>query len=100
MPANDYLHFGPEDFARDAFFIRWVQAAEMDTETFWQNWLETYPFKRKEVEMARQMILMAGQLPVPDVSPAEIRTMKEAVFRRIDRAAERPVKQVGLRYWS
>lgn len=54
----NYLAFEPEDFANDSFFIRWVKEADEETETFWQNWLQTYPHKIQQVALARQLVIL------------------------------------------
>lgn len=87
---ENYTHFSAEDFARDDFFILWVRSADLEAETFWQNWLETYPFKRGEVEAARQLVLMVRQLPEADVTDEEIRELKKSVCDRIEKAEKRP----------
>ncbi len=78
-----YTNFEPEDFAQDDYFICWVNSVEIETETFWQNWLETYPFKRNDVEIARQLVIMARHLPAPQISGQEISAMRASVFERI-----------------
>ncbi len=84
-----YTHFCAEDFARDDFFILWVRSADLEAETFWQNWLETYPFKRGEVEAARQLVLMVRHLPEAEITDEEIRVLKKSVYDRIRRAEKR-----------
>ena len=94
---QDYVDYSPEDFARDDYFIRWVTFAEIETETFWQDWLETYPFKRADVELARQLVLIAGELPEPQVSSQEIAAMRKGIFERIEDREEipAPVRRIG-----
>lgn len=96
---QDYVGYSPEDFARDDYFIRWVTFAEIETETFWQDWLETYPFKRADVELARQLVLIAGDLPEPQVSGQEIAAMRKGIFERIENQEEMPLpmRRIG---WS
>ncbi|ODS83057.1 MAG: hypothetical protein ABS46_07420 [Cytophagaceae bacterium SCN 52-12] len=86
---DHYTHFCAEDFARDDFFILWVRSADLEAETFWQNWLETYPFKRGEVEAARQLVLMMRHLPEADVTDEEIDVLKRSVYDRIERVENR-----------
>ena len=90
-----YLDYGPEDFAADDFFIHWVKSTDIEAETFWQNWLETYPFKRPEVEAARQLVLLTQNLPEPSISDFEINALKDSIFEKID-AAEAPRRNI----WS
>jgi len=77
------LYYTPEEFAQDDLFIRWVREADLETEKFWQSWLETYPFKRADVEAARQLILISSQLPGAQLTPSETAEMKRKVFSRI-----------------
>lgn len=99
---QDYVDYGPEDFARDDYFIRWVTFAEIETETFWQDWLETYPFKRADVEIARQLVLIAGDLPEPQVSGQEIAAMRKGIFEQIENKEEvpLPVRRIGWRWMA
>lgn len=98
-----YTNFEPEDFAQDDYFIRWVNSVEMETETFWQNWLETYPFKRNDVEIARQLVIMSLHLPAPQVSGPEISAMRASVFERIDslEKTEQKIRPLNnMRRWA
>lgn len=81
---KDYLSFQPEEFAQDDFFIHWVKSTDYTAETFWQNWLETYPFKRNDVEVARQLVLLTQNLPEPVFSELEIKDIKTSVFSKIE----------------
>lgn len=56
----NYLSFEPEDFALDAFFCRWVLEPDPETEAFWLDWLRNNPYKSKDIEMARQLVLLAS----------------------------------------
>ncbi|GLU55873.1 FecR family protein [Dyadobacter frigoris] len=55
----NYLLFEPEDFALDEFFYRWVLEPTPESETFWRNWLNDNPGKNKDIEIARQLVLVA-----------------------------------------
>lgn len=99
---KDYLNYEPEDFAQDDYFIQWVNFTEIKTETFWQGWLDTYPFKRQDVETARQLVLLGQQLPSPEVNDLEIKAMKEAVFSRIEQVEKQHVRERSISkmwYW-
>ena len=96
---KDYLNFQPEDFAQDDLFIHWVKSTDISAETFWQNWLETYPFKRNDVEAARQLVLLTQNLPEPKISDSEIKLLKESVFSKIESIENKRTKVRALRYW-
>lgn len=90
---TNYLDYEPEDFAQDDFFIHWVKSTDITAEAFWQNWLETYPFKRSAVEAARQLVLLTQNLPEPEISDNELGALKESIFAEIDQAepVRRPI---------
>lgn len=97
---KDYLNYEPEDFAQDDYFIQWVNFTEIKTETFWQDWLDTYPFKRQDVEIARQLVLIGQQLASPEVSDLEIKAMKDAVFNRVEQVEKQiPQEKSVLKMW-
>ena len=55
-----YLLYEPEDFAADEFFSGWVLYPTPVTESFWQEWLQKNPDRRKDIEIARQLVLIAS----------------------------------------
>jgi ferric-dicitrate binding protein FerR (iron transport regulator) len=71
----NYLSFEPEDFAADAFFIRWVREPDEETEAYWQNWLQMYPYKVQDVALARQLVLLLASDTDADPTEPVIRTM-------------------------
>ncbi|GGE98102.1 FecR family protein [Hymenobacter cavernae] len=90
----DYLHFVAEDFAQDDFFVRWVLLPDAETETFWQNWLSTYAFRRDEVEAARHLVLALHQLPQVRLAAGEKMALKQRIFDEIEaqeQTAQAPV---------
>lgn len=56
----NYLLFEPEDFATDACFCSWVLRPTAETELFWLDFLRDHPSKARDIEMARQMVLLAS----------------------------------------
>ncbi len=96
IPMKDYVNYDAEDFAQDDFFVYWVKSTSISAETFWQNWLETYPFKRTDVENARQLVLITQNMPEAPVSDSEISVIKESIFERIDSLENRIPKVWSL----
>ncbi|MBC6988722.1 FecR family protein [Hymenobacter sp. BT491] len=86
---HDYLHFSAEDFAQDDFFVRWVLRPDADTETVWQDWLATFPFRRDEVELARHLVLALHQVAQPRLTVSEKGVLKQRIFEHLD-AQEAP----------
>ena len=81
---NAYVTYTPEELAQDSYFIQWVNATDLAAENFWQNWLETYPFKRRDVELARQLVLLAHQVGESDFTQNEMDELKSSIFEEID----------------
>ncbi len=75
----NYLSFEPEDFAADTFFTRWVREPDEETEAYWQDWLQMYPYKVQDVALARQLVLLLAT--DSDAEPTEpvIRTMWQRI---------------------
>lgn len=83
VDVNNYVSYTPEELAQDQYFIQWVNATDLAAENFWQNWLETYPFKRKDIEIARQIVLLTNQMADSDFSDDEMIELKSAIFEQI-----------------
>ncbi len=59
----DYQSYEPEDFAAEEAFSDWVLNPNAESDTFWMEWIESHPHKRRDVELARQIILLTRELP-------------------------------------
>jgi hypothetical protein len=81
--VNNYVSYTPEELAQDQYFIQWVNATDLAAENFWQSWLETYPFKRKDIEIARQIVLLTNQMANSDFSNTEMAELKSSIFEQI-----------------
>jgi transmembrane sensor len=56
----NYSLYEPEDFALDAFFCSWVLEPTTENEAFWLEWLHNNPGKSRDIEVARQLVLLAS----------------------------------------
>jgi transmembrane sensor len=56
----NYLLFEAEDFALDESFCRWVLEPAPESEDFWRNWLNDNPHKSRDIQIARQLVLLAA----------------------------------------
>lgn len=90
----NYLDYTPEELAQDIFFITWVKSPDLSTETFWKDWLETYPFKKEDVETARHLVLYINHLY--DITTADVKEVKEEIFARISK----PKQSKKWYYWA
>ncbi|MCJ8164252.1 FecR domain-containing protein [Pontibacter sp. E15-1] len=66
------------DFAADTFFITWVIAPTPESDAFWGEWLQQYPFKRETVLEARELVLLLSEDEYPLVE-----TDTAAVWQRL-----------------
>ena len=72
MNYQKYEGYCSDDFAEDFYFSQWIHAPESLTLSFfWENFLEKYPEKIHEIELARHKILkptiFVNQLSQQDV---------------------------------
>lgn len=57
-----YEKYCSEDFVSDFYFSQWIHAPEnLTVSFFWENFLEKYPNKIHEVELARYKILKPNE---------------------------------------
>lgn len=52
-----YEAYKVEDFIQDEFFISWVREQSNEANYFWENWINTHPHKKREVALAREIII-------------------------------------------
>jgi ferric-dicitrate binding protein FerR (iron transport regulator) len=50
-----YAHYQAEDFLQDVYFQHWVISADVEADTFWQDFVLTYPHQQEGVEQARKL---------------------------------------------
>jgi ferric-dicitrate binding protein FerR (iron transport regulator) len=55
-----YQYYTSSDFALDRNFQQWVLSPDEKSNKFWNDWLQAYPGKGKEVAEAIKMVHMAG----------------------------------------
>ena len=53
----DYQNYKSEDFVNNRSFVRWVIEPDGESSTFWDRFLETHPEKKKDVQIAVDLIL-------------------------------------------
>ena len=55
---KEYSDFTAIDFARDIEFLKWVKYPDKDKArmSFWEDWLKHHPYKKEEVDEARELI--------------------------------------------
>ncbi len=58
MSPVNYAEFQLKDFLEDDFFVQWVINPNVNTDSFWQSFLENNPQKKEIVQQAADMIKM------------------------------------------
>ena len=53
----DYKDYDAFDFLNDEFFVLWVNRPTAEAQQFWGNWIEQHPKKRKDIELAKNIVL-------------------------------------------
>ncbi len=51
-----YLKYNAEEFAADESFQNWVVGNEDGDKMFWNNWVENFPEKAEDVELAKKIV--------------------------------------------
>lgn len=52
-----YEKYQVEDFVLNRSFREWVMGSDNKSETFWEQWINDHPHKRKLIEEAREIVL-------------------------------------------
>ncbi len=91
-----YAAYGFEDFVKDEFFVKWVQNPDGESDHFWAEFLQIFPYQRRVTEQARQIILQLGQasqVEAPKEDAEEIWTALQESLRKP--ASLRPLSKYG-----
>ncbi len=56
MKPLNYKDYTVHDFVKDELFIKWVLKPDLESDHFWQKWLENNPDKAQVLETARRFI--------------------------------------------
>ena len=89
----DFQSYEPEDFAAEQTFSEWVLYPDTESDSFWMEWIESHPHKRKDIELARQIILIARELPEDGPSEDTIQRLWEGI-------SERRAQTKSLELWA
>lgn len=72
-----YASYRVGDFVHDEHFLRWVQSPDAESDRFWHDFQETFPYQRpviRQAILAVQNLATATQIAVDHELPAEIWT--------------------------
>lgn len=96
-----YIDFKSEDFAKDAFFVRWVKTRDIESNWFWNSFMKQHPEKRDEIEEAVKIVNLV-KFRSESLSPEEREAMVERLKLSIysERRKEPVVNLQQNRSWG
>jgi transmembrane sensor len=89
-----YKDYRAEDFALDEYFQKWVLTPEDQDVLFWNNLLERYPFKTKEINKAIELVRLSGMSTNAEVN-AEYLEIWGNLKRTADRERIRKTRKIA-----
>ena len=92
----DYTEFTSDDFARDSFFIRWVNGADPDAAWFWQSFIQEHPEKEQAIEEARSLVKSLAFVS-HELSQKSFESMRNRVIMSIRAEKEQQKEQAQER---
>lgn len=99
MPkSNPYVDFDTEDFITDESFQRWVISPELESQAFWDEYLQLHPGQHASITEAATFI---RRLKFPSQGPSSAET-EASLKRQLDRISyterEQMLKDSGVRW--
>ena len=79
-----YASYRVGDFVQDEHFLRWIQTPDAESDRFWHDFQETFPYQRPVI---RQAILAVRNLAVASQIPAD-QTQSVEIWDRLQRSME------------
>lgn len=77
-----YIEFKSEDFAKDAFFVRWIKTRDEESNWFWNSFMKQHPEKRVEIEEAIKIVNLVkfrSEALAPEEREAMIEKLKLSI---------------------
>lgn len=76
----NYQNYNVEDFINDETFVRWVWDMHFDSPNSWDKYLEKFPDKREEMQLAIHLILNVK----PKVEYPELKADAQAIWSSLE----------------
>ena len=76
----NYQNYKVEDFINDETFVRWVWDMHFDSPNGWDKYLEKFPDKREEMQLAIHLILNVN----PKVERPELKADTQAIWSSLE----------------
>jgi transmembrane sensor len=83
-----YKDFTSEDFAKDAFFIRWVKNPDAESDWFWNAFMRDHPAQVPAMEKARELVSLFN-FHADDLSDHEMVAMRNRLVMALHAEKER-----------
>jgi transmembrane sensor len=84
----NYEHFSADDFAGDGFFIRWVNGADAEADSFWQSFMKEHPEKAPVIEEAKK-IASSFSFHKDELSPQAFSSMRNRFILSLQATIEK-----------
>jgi ferric-dicitrate binding protein FerR (iron transport regulator) len=99
---RNYDDYNAADFIRNDFFVEWVLHPTPEADEFWEHWLKLHPDKKKEVLLARKLMLALDfkKTPVEQI-PAEaiLNRIRSSIRDELRQSATPSIKAPRPRWW-
>lgn len=92
----DYKYFQAEDFLQNEFFLDWVLRPNPESDHFWVNWINGHPEKRKEVEVAKELVKSIHYQEYNSLKPNEYSLLMENILQH--REPKRLARYIGFAF--
>lgn len=90
----NYKDFKGEDFAKDAFFIKWVKG-NPESQWFWKTFSDKYPGKSNEIEEGRRLVELMLSVNREDVLENQVlSSMRDDLIMSLKARKEREKEEV------
>src|SRR5690606_14622213 len=84
-----YASYRVGDFVHDEYFLRWVQSPDAESDRFWHDFQETFPYQRPVIRQAIldvQNLATAPQIAVDHELPAELWTSLQDSIDEVEKS--------------
>ncbi|MBZ4188823.1 FecR family protein [Niabella beijingensis] len=93
--TEKYRQYVLGDFLDDNYFQDWIRKPDEEKNAFWEKWLQDNPDKKKEIGLAREILLNIDfKISRPD--PLKVETSLNQALATIEGLEQKPARSRGL----
>ena len=92
-----YSEYSAEELAMENLFIRWVRfPTDPPIRSFWENWMQKYPNKKRTVDEARELVLITSDWKTESLSNQDVNSIWDRIKSSLEIIKEKePVDAVA-----